>query len=457
MIRRAGALALAAVLAGVVLAGAAQAGPVVLDATAMRQLAAEVLKAGQAGAALELTDALLLRDPADVTALVLRSQALSALGRPQESREAARRAWAAAETDDQQFAAAVARAQALASEGRRTEAQFWLRRAVQVAPSDQARALAERDFRYVRARNPWVLAFDLSVAPSSNVNNGSSRGTMDLIGLEDLPIPEDMKALSGLDIAFGANVTYRLPPTDWSRTEFDLALLTRQVVLSEESRQQAPTADAANYAYDAVELGVTHRRLAFAPLRYAEFGAMVGHNWYGGADMSNYLQANFGIEDKTAPGRVLGFDIMGIRTVRLDSDTQSNDQLIVSAGIDQLIGEAGVLSLDLTGRRILSESAELAGTGVLGVIGWEFADPLPGDITLSASVGVGYRDYPGSAYAEGGRKERTNIGDVSFGINRLTYLGFVPTVSLTAARTRSNAALFDTRSFGIGIGYESAF
>lgn len=453
MRRRAAAAALALALAG----GAALAGPVVLDAPAMRQLASEVLNAGQAADALKLTDALLQRDPQDASAQVIRSQALRALGRTEEAREAAQRAWAAAEGEGQKFAAAMVRAQALASEGRRTAAQYWLRRAVQLAPNDQAAALAERDFRYVRARNPWIFAFDLSVAPSSNVNNGSSRGTMDLIGLEDLPIPEDLKALSGLDLAFGADVTYRLPATDWSRTEFNLGLLTRRVVLSADAKKQAPTADAANYAYDAVELGVTHRRLAFAPLRYAEFGAMVGHNWYGGASMSNYLQANVGIEDKTAPGRVLAFDVMGIRTWRLDSETQSNDQAIVSAGIDQRIGTAGVLSLDLTGRQVWSASPELAGTGVLGTIGWEFANPLPGDITLSASVGAGYRTYPGSNYAEGGRQERTNIADLSFGINRLTYLGFVPTLSLTAARTRSNAALFDTRSFGIGIGYESAF
>lgn len=439
------------------LAGMAEAKPVVLDPAGMRQLAAEVLNAGQAEDALALTEALLQRDPQDVTALVLQSQALRMLGRMDESRQMARRAWAAAETDEQKFSAAVTRAQVLSAEGRRTAAQFWLRRAVQVAPTEEAQALAERDFRYVRARNPWVFAFDLSVAPSSNVNNGSSRGTFDLIGIEDLPIPEDMKALSGLDIAFGTDVTYRLPATDWSRTEFGLGLLTRQVVLSADAKLQAPSAEASDYAYDAVELGVTHRRLAFAPLRYAEFGALVGHNWYGGASMSNYVQANFGMEDRTAPGRVLGFDIMGVRTWRLDSDTQSNDQIIGSFGIDQAFGEAGILSVDFVGRQVYSESPELAGTGYLGSIGWEFADPLPGDITLSASIGVGYRTYPNSNYADGGRQDRTQIGDVSFGINQLTYLGFVPTVSLTAARTRSNAALFDTRSLGINIGYESAF
>lgn len=453
MIRRAAAAA--AVL--VALAGVAGAETLVLDATAMRQLAAEVLRAGRPAEALAMADVLLLRDPADVSALILRAQALRELGRLDEARATARRAWAAAETDEQKFGAAVTRAQALSAEGRRTEAQFWLRRAVQVAPNDQARALAERDFRYVRARNPWVFAFDLSMAPSSNVNNGSSRGTFDLIGLEDLPIPEDMQALSGLDLAFGADVTYRLPATDWSRTEFSLGLLARRVTLSEDSRQEAPTADPADYAYDAVELGVTHRRLAFAERRYAEFGVLAGHNWYGGESLSNYVQANVGIEDRTAPGRVLGFDLMGIRTWRLDSDTQSNDQIIASAGIDQQIGAAGILSFDLTGRQVYSESPELAGSGVLATLGWEFARPLPGDITLSASVGAGYREYPESNYAEGGRQDHTQIGDVSFGINQLTYLGFVPTVSLTAARTRSNSALFDTKSLGISIGYESAF
>ena len=63
------------------------------------------------------------------------------------------------------LAAALAVAQALSSEGARTRAQLWLRRAMQVAPTKRQKALAVRDFRYVRLRNPWSTRLSFSVAP----------------------------------------------------------------------------------------------------------------------------------------------------------------------------------------------------------------------------------------------------------------------------------------------------
>ena len=100
-------------VAGLLLAGVAGAQPVTLDAHAMRQLAYTAVKAGFAADALNFTDALLLRDPEDTTALTIRSQALRALGRTGEARAAAREAWDAASNDPGRFGAAMAMAQAL--------------------------------------------------------------------------------------------------------------------------------------------------------------------------------------------------------------------------------------------------------------------------------------------------------------------------------------------------------
>ena len=168
---RAAVLALAVAAAMAPMAGAE---PLVLDATAMRQLADKAIDAGFGADALRIVDALLLRDPADATALILRSQALRLLGRYDEAETSARAAYAAADSDPGRFGAAMVLAQALSLQDRRIEAQLWLRRAAQEAPNDRLRALAERDFDLVRAATPLTLSFALSLTPSSNVNNGAA-------------------------------------------------------------------------------------------------------------------------------------------------------------------------------------------------------------------------------------------------------------------------------------------
>ena len=68
-------------------------------------------------------------------------------------------------------------AQAQSSSGRKTLAQYWLRRAVEVAPTPATEARAIRDFKYLRATNPWSTRISFSITPDSNVNDGSANET----------------------------------------------------------------------------------------------------------------------------------------------------------------------------------------------------------------------------------------------------------------------------------------
>jgi tetratricopeptide (TPR) repeat protein len=132
------------------LAAPLRAEPLVIDPPTMRILAFEAVQAGFAEDALEITDALLARDPNDASALTIRSQALRALGRYPEAIEAARAAWKAADTQPARFGAAMAMAAAQSSSGRRTRAELWLRRAANVAPNERTYAIAQRDFGHVQ-------------------------------------------------------------------------------------------------------------------------------------------------------------------------------------------------------------------------------------------------------------------------------------------------------------------
>jgi hypothetical protein len=127
--------------------------------------------------------------------------------------EAARRANASADTDDERYAAAVELAAGNFVQERGLIAQFWLRRAAQVAPTEELREAAIRNFRAVRAQTPWSWSLGFSVVPSSNVNNGSRAETIEIAGLPFV-LSGDAQALSGLEATLTGSVRYRFEGFD---------------------------------------------------------------------------------------------------------------------------------------------------------------------------------------------------------------------------------------------------
>ena len=455
-------MALALVLsvaASMVASVAALAQPVTLDAEALRKLAFTAVQTGYAADALRYTDALLQRDPADSSALVIRSQALRALGRPAAAAEAARAAWESAETDPARFGAAMVMAQALSTGGRRTAAQWWLRRAAQNAPNDRAEALARRDFGYVKSRNPWDVQINVSAAPSSNVNNGSRQDTLTLAGLPfDFVIEPEARALSGFETGLGVTGTYRFSPTGPLRqTTARFGLLAETVVLSDEARDLAPDLSGEDFAYVAVEAGMQHKRALDAAGRTAlRVGATGGRNWYGRDPLSDYLRLEAGLDRGLGAQSVLSFGTMIDRVVRIDSPLQSSDRFEAEVGLGHRIANGDQLSVSLMAARAVSDSAEIRNETVGLTLGWTKAEPVAG-IGVQASIGIENRFYEDSAYVTGGREDVRLSAHLTMSFDKVDYLGFSPVLDLSATRNRSNAALYDTQDLGLTLGIRSSF
>ncbi len=183
------------------------------------QLAAELnLRNGNVERALAFADALLARDAQDVTASLVRSHALRMKGEFAQAQASARSAWRLANSANLKFNAATLMAQSLSSEGKRTRAQLWLRRAREVAPSERHAAQAAQDFRYVRQRNPWQTHLSFSLAPNSNINNGSAndrsvalyRVFTPLFGAgTEVDLGASSQALSGFEAGIDLHSRYR--------------------------------------------------------------------------------------------------------------------------------------------------------------------------------------------------------------------------------------------------------
>lgn len=213
---------IASILTAVFLTAQAQAQT--LTADQMRGAAVSAIGEGQPELALQIATALLTRDAQDVTALILKARAARDLGQFDIAHPAAAQAWQQAATPQERYDSARVMAQVLASQNQRTRAQLWLRRAVQHAPDEQMRQAAVRDFRYVSARNRWNTQLNLSLAPNSNINNGSVRESTQIYDFfsQDYVTARlggAARALSGIEASLGATLRYRLLETETFRTD----------------------------------------------------------------------------------------------------------------------------------------------------------------------------------------------------------------------------------------------
>ena len=389
----------------------AQAESITLTVTAMRELAFKAAQAGYADQALDMTAALLTRDPKDATALIIRAQALRSLGRLAEAQKAAKTAWSAATTDKSRFGAAMAMAQALSSDGRRTSAQLWLRRAAEYAPSERALAMAKRDFGYVKSRNPWTLDITGQASPASNVNNGSRRDYMTVSGLPfEFEIAPESQALSGFELGLGVAASYRFAPkADQRETVARFGFSGQAVALSASAKAAAPLAKASDYSYLALEAGLSHRRpLGETGTNMLRLSGTFGHNWYGGAVLSDYLRLSMGLDHSLSDRAALSFGLSADMTARADSAKQSSDRLALSVRYAVATGadQQDRLSLQFEAGQTASASDEVRAREASLSLDWRKGVAVAG-IGLAAGLELSQQVFADSHYVTGRREDLT--------------------------------------------------
>lgn len=444
-------VAVAVLLAGLS-AAPAGAKPAVLTVDQMRAFGVEALARGYADQALGIAEALLSRDPNDSAALSLKAQALRLLQRLPESEATARQAWAKAETPGARYTAASTLAQALSLQGHRTRAQIWLRRAVQEAPNDAARQQAVQDFDYVRGQNPLNLQFDLSIRPSDNVNGGARDPLFEYQGIPFV-LSGDTLALSGLSLGLGVMGKYKLSDTAQGVTALTFALSQQSVVLSDKARAQAPSARNGDYALTHIEAGI--ERQFTLPFALTTAGLTAGHTWYGGADLANSLAADLTLERPLAGGR--GTFTFGVtRQNRLDQSVSSSTEAEVGAALSKNgpRGDSWQGSISLA--RIVSDDIGIDHAEASLALSWQAQAPIMG-LDLGASLSVRSADYTASPYTPTGRQDLRWAASLSAQVEKLSYLGFAPVLSLDFSRNNSNVSLYDTQTVGVSLSVKSRF
>ena len=447
----------AGLAAGAILWAAPAAAQVELPVEEARGLAAALEAQGEREAAATIAAALLERDPTDAAAWIVVARIRRAAGDTEGALEAARRANANADTDDERYAAAVELAAGNFRLERGLIAQFWLRRAAQVAPTEELREAAIRNFRVVRAQTPWSWSLGFSVVPSSNVNNGSRAETIEIAGLPFV-LSGDARALSGLEATLTGSVTYRFEGFDGQPAQIYGGFATQRVALSEEAKDQAPEADAGDYAFDAVELGYSQVISSWSEDVVLRGEALVGRNWYGGEPLSNYVRG--GLTTRWAIGdRSLATVSASLeRQVRFDeSDRSAWVTRLDARRIWQVNDRGDVFGIGGGVRRAQSESVEIDNDAVLVSVDYTWNEPVLGPATLGLGLNLEYRDYAESPFSVDGRQDRRAALRATLGAPGWNFYGFGPTVTFEASRTESNVSLYDAEDFGMRVGITSVF
>lgn len=427
---------------------------VTLSPVDMRLAAIVAIEAGDTARARALTQALLARDPDDIEARLLAARANRDAGQTREAQTHARRAWAIAQTPRERHAAALMMAQALASDDQRTRAQFWLRRAAHHAPNARLRQAAVRDFRYVRQRNPLSVQLRFGITPKSNVNNGSANSTIDLFGLPDVNLTGAARALSGLEFMAGAALRYRVAESADRATDLTFRAQRRDYRLSSEAKRIAPTAKGSDFAFAALSAGVTQRFMQLDTRRETTLSAELGKTWYGGRPYSDFARLSVGHTMPLSRVSRLEGRLIGERT--RGPAAPHADLVRARASYARVLpnrGQIGV-SLQLTHSSATHASADF--TEIATRLSYAPAQPILG-VSTSFGVGLRARDYPATPYRAGARRDREASADMTLDFEKMEYLGFTPTLTLSASRTDSNVGLFDVENVGLALGLRSAF
>ncbi|OWU85095.1 hypothetical protein ATO6_08595 [Oceanicola sp. 22II-s10i] len=422
----------------------------------MRAAAAAMVQSGRTETALGMTQALLGRDPDDVQALLIRSRALRDSGDTGGARDAARRVLALADGDRALVhAASLAMAQAWSTDGHRTLAQVWLRRAAENAPDEAARAQAERDYRYVRSRNRWSTRLAFSVAPKSNVNNGSVHDSAQLYGLPfQLALPGATQALSGLEIAGGGTLRYRMAETRTRATDFVIAGWHQTYVLSDAAKAKAPGSKGSDFATTTLSLGLDHRFLLENGRSEVSLGARAGRHWLGGSHYGDFVRGTTGLRYRLDPARSM---TVGLSAERTGGPRAPHATAIeVTASFSQQV-QTGLVQLSI-GAMDSSSSIDVADYRQIKLgLDYVHGRPVLGT-ELRAGIDWRLRDYPVSSFAPGQGREDTEVsGYVDVAFPQVDYYGFNPTVTVRASRQDSSVGLFDIDRLGVQLGFRSAF
>ncbi len=433
------------------------------DAPGLLEIAGRLLAQGEAERAGELAQALLARDPDDLAALLLLGRASLEAGDWPAALAAARKAHAragAAEEPGARYLAARIAGRAHAEMGDWTRAQLWLRRAGGDAPDAGALGDLSRELAAVRALNPLSVSLSFGVAPSSNVNGGTSAETVwvwvPLFGGGYLPTTPvgDALPLSGWRVSGGATLSWRLAGDARRGTYLEGQASGRTYVLSEEARETAPGAQGSDYSDLQASLSLVHRWQGQEASGPSAVRLTFGRSWYDWAAYTRFAQVSWDRGVRLARRDRLDLSVFADWTEREGTDRYAS--VGARARWTHGFGSGDRATLSLGVREHLDEVPDTTWSGVSVGAGYDRGEPVLG-LRLGLGAELEWRDYDLSRLEPAGREDWRGTLRATVGMPTFEVWGFEPTVTLEASRTNSDADRIDKETLTLDLAFRSRF
>ncbi|MEM1430467.1 MAG: surface lipoprotein assembly modifier [Pseudomonadota bacterium] len=445
---------------GVMAQAVTQADDVVLTYGEARVMAEQAWLTGNVPLANRLSKMMAEAEPDDVAALLMLSATETALGRPQEGRSAARRAFANSDSAEARYQASYLVASSAMAEDRYGAAQFWLRRAYQAADTAEQRETIAEAFGVVRRESPWLLRLAFDVAPSSNVNGGSQSP---FLVIDDSPfvgvLSGAARALSGVEASLTGTLSYEISDSVAHRTTLAFHGYRSFVTLSDDAKEIAPRAEGSDFEYGVAEVELRHRVAKPAGAWPDTYRIAMGQTWYGGEPLDQVARLTFGRTVEL--GRRTGLRL-SIEGEQRNSDTGREDRTgtEVTARLFHRLDNGVVLRTGLSLTNVASKDANQEYEGYEVFAGFWTEEPMMG-LQLSGRLAYNERIYDSYAVGfldvPGGRDDTEWSARLNMHVHHVDVMGFVPVVSLSGRSSTSNISRFEGESFGLSLGFASAF
>ena len=452
-------LLLASTLSLAMFNGGALAVPLTLDQA--RYVAQAALEKGQPAVTLQIVSSLLRVNPKDSHALLLASAANRSIGEHTYGRRAAALAYRHSENKAQRLQAAQFAAEAAFAENRPTLTQIWLRRASQQAETEEQQEIIARAYRRMRVVNPWSFYANLSIRPSSNVNNGSESALQIIDGVPVVgQLSGGAQALSGLIGTLSLGTSYRLHATETSRTALGFRTQIQRVSLSSEAKELAPDVSSSDFSYTYAELSLDHT-FAVGERKgdHVRLGATAGALW--NPDDMDYSLLRIEAERvwQLKSGQRLSFG-GSVSSYDRDGTFRDSTSVSVRGGYSQKLENGDGLGLTLAFEHADSDDPNRRSESINARVRYSFAKPW-GPAKASASLTLSHADYAdysvGFIAVPGGRQDTGAYADISLFFADYDYAGFAPKLTVRAGRKSSNVSRFETRELSVRLSVQSKF
>lgn len=365
------------------------------------------------------------------------------------ARATALEAWRVAESGEARFAAARLVALSEAALGHDFRARLWLRRAVRFAPSPGAEDSVAADYRYLLARDPLSVNAGLSVTPSDNLNNGTSRESFDL-GPFVAEFVGDALPLSGLELVARADLSWRIAQTRRLASFLTFGAEARAYRLSEEAQETAPDAEGGDYASQQLTFGLAHNRAAGeGGLWHA--AARAGWLRYAGEPYAGFAEVELGRDWRLGPADGLDLSVTA-RREGYDVDLEPERSLEVALHWSHALPNEGSIRLGGTLERQESKGTEQAYDGRALSADWRF-----GEGPAALHLDLERRDYDDARFGGPPREDLRRSLALDLPVPGADFYGFAPVLILERAWTDSTSARHDTEVTRLGLDIRSSF